>query len=69
MHIARELGCPVVALYEGIDDRARLGAPSALALIADKMALRLARAFAQVRDRAVRRAMAALAEDVAAMGI
>jgi transcriptional regulator with XRE-family HTH domain len=24
MHIARELGCPVVALYEGIDDRARL---------------------------------------------
>jgi transcriptional regulator with XRE-family HTH domain len=66
MRIARVLGVPVVALYEGIDDRAQLGMPSALALLAGRAPLRLVRAFARLRDRAVRRATVALVENLAA---
>jgi transcriptional regulator with XRE-family HTH domain len=67
--IARVLGCPVAALYEGVSERAAPGRPSALALLADPLALRLAAAFVKLRDRAVRRAVVALVQGVAAAGL
>ena len=64
VRIARALGVPTVKLLAGIE-AADKGGASPLALIAERQPLRLAQAFAAIRDRAVRRTLVQLTEQIA----
>ena len=61
--LAAILGVPIAALFDGTEgaDRAR----SLLALIADKRAFRLARAFAAIADNTARLSLVNLVEKIA----
>jgi transcriptional regulator with XRE-family HTH domain len=63
--LAAILGVPIAALFEGTDatDPSR----SLLALIADKRAFRLARAFAVIEDSACRASLVNMVEKIATM--
>ena len=62
--IARALDVPVMTLLHGAGD-GRPGAPPPVELIADRLPLRLVQSFAQISDRAVRRSLVKLVEDIA----
>ena len=64
VRIARALGVPAAKLLAGIEAADRGGA-SPLALIAERQPLRLAQAFAAIRDRALRRTLVQLTEQIA----
>jgi transcriptional regulator with XRE-family HTH domain len=64
VRIARALGVPTAKLLAGIEAVDKGGA-SPLALIAERQPLRLAQAFAAIRDRAVRRTLVQLTEQIA----
>ena len=66
--IADALGVPVTALLAGAPDATRKTADAApLAPIAKRQPLRLARAFAAIDDQPVRRALLAVAEQIAGL--
>ena len=66
VRIANALGVPVMALLAGVPGAARKTADaSPVALIAKAQPLRLAQAFAAIDDRPVRRALLAVAEEIA----
>jgi len=65
VRIAEVLEVPVTALFEGVEGPPGSGAPSLPRLLADPRSLRLAQAFAAIRDAAVRLSIVGLFERVA----
>jgi transcriptional regulator with XRE-family HTH domain len=66
VRIARGLGVPLMALFDGVAGARRPPGESSLRLIADRKSLRLAQAFAAIRDAGVRRSLVELVERAAA---
>jgi transcriptional regulator with XRE-family HTH domain len=64
--IAKILGVPVAALFEGVDGATRSRAPSS-GLIANPWSFRLAKAFSEISDAAVRRSIVECVERAAAV--
>ena len=66
LRIAAALDVPVMVLFDGIAANRTSDAPSPSRLLASRHPLRLVQAFAVIEDRAVRRALLAVAEGVVA---
>ena len=65
VRIAEVLEVPVTALFDGVDGPTNSRAPSLLRLLADPRSLRLAQAFAAIKDGALRVSIVGLVERVA----
>jgi len=65
VRIAEVLEVPVTALFDGVDGPTNSRAPSLLRLLADPRSLRLAQAFAAIKDGALRVSIVGLVERAA----
>jgi transcriptional regulator with XRE-family HTH domain len=70
VHIAEALGVSLTTLFDGIGiaDERRPRRPPPLHLLADAQALRLAEAFARIKDKALRRMVAQMVEMIGPEG-
>jgi transcriptional regulator with XRE-family HTH domain len=66
VRIAKVLGVPVRALFDGVETAAQSQAPSMLRVLADARAFRLARAFSIIDDPTARLSIVVLVEQLAA---
>jgi len=68
VHIAEALGVPLATLFDGVADDRRPRRPPPLHLLADAQALRLAEAFARIKDKGMRRMVVQMVDMIAPPG-